>query len=90
MSEKEYDNKNRGALWSNKENMRKGKKDPSWTGSFNVEGVEYWINVWPVSSETPKAPVMSFSIKKKEPKEAGATEPQGGSFEKELDDEIPF
>ncbi len=86
---KEYDNTNRGALWSNKENKREGKKDPDWTGSINVGGKDYWLNAWRVQSEAEKAPVMSLSVKLKEAK-SGAKEPEGGSFSSELNDEIPF
>jgi hypothetical protein len=85
----EYDNTNRGALWSNKDNKREGKKDADWTGSINVNGKDYWLNAWRVQSETEKAPVMSLSVRPKEVK-SKAKEPEGGSFKKELDDEIPF
>lgn len=98
----EYDDKNRGALWSNKANMRPDKNDPHWTGSVNVEigdcphcgkhipERDHWLNVWPVKSDKEKAPVMSLSVKRKEKKGNGPKEPKGGSMENELDDEIPF
>ena len=86
----EYDNTNRGSLWSNKENKREGKKDADWAGSINVDGKEYWLNGWRVQSDNPKAPVMSLSVRLKEKQGGGPQEPQGGSFQKELDDEVPF
>lgn len=37
-----YDNTNRGALFRN--THRRDDKDPSHTGSINVEGREFWID----------------------------------------------
>ena len=86
----DYDNKNRGALWSNKNDKREGKKDPDWRGSINVDGKEYWLAAWRTSSDNEKAPVMSLAVTVKEPKGEGPIEPKDGSMKNELDDEIPF
>ena len=61
----DYDNTNRGSIWKNE----KKEKDthPDFTGSLNVEGMEYWVSAWkrkPDASD--KAPALSFSIKQKE------------------------
>ena len=40
----EYDNTNRGAIWGNK--RKETETHPDFTGSINVEGVEYWLNGW--------------------------------------------
>lgn len=51
MPKGEYDNRNSGALFRNK-NMREGKKDPNLQGKVNVVCVhcdrdqDYWISGW--------------------------------------------
>ena len=85
----EYDNTNRGAIWPNRD-MREGKSDPEFTGSLNVEGVDYWVSAWkrkPGAKDN--APSLSFSIKPKGEKQAqrsshAAPEPEP------FDDDIPF
>ena len=83
-----YDNTNRGVIWPN-DRMREGKQDPEFTGSLNVEGVEYWVSAWkrkPGAKEG--SPSLSFSIKSKDSQRAPNPGPQdaGGSF----NDDIPF
>lgn len=61
----EFDPTNRGSIWKNE----KKEKDshPDFTGSLNVDGVEYWVSAWkkkPGASE--KAPSLSFSIQPKQ------------------------
>lgn len=88
-----YDNTNRGAIWGN---QRKEKDThPDFTGSINVEGVEYFLDAWkrkPDASEN--APSLSFRVKRKDsqPNEGGGGEspPDGGSNPPDLEDEIPF
>jgi len=63
-----YDNTNRGSIWKND----KKEKDthPDFTGSINVEGVEYWVSAWKrKEGAKPKAPALSFSVKRKEQKD---------------------
>lgn len=60
-----YDNNNRGSIWKNE----KKDKDthPDFTGSLNVDGVEYWVSAWKrKDGASPKAPALSFSIKPKD------------------------
>jgi hypothetical protein len=60
-----YDNNNRGSIWKND----KKEKDthPDFTGSLNVNGVEYWVSAWKrKEGAAPKAPALSFSVKPKE------------------------
>ncbi len=72
MSEKKYDETNRGKLWYN---MKKDKdSSPDMTGSMNVDGEEYWVNAWSKKSDNSKAPVITFSIKKKDVKRDGPEE----------------
>lgn len=89
----DFDNTNRGSIWKND----KKEKDthPDFTGSLNVNGVEYWVSAWKRKpDQSDKAPALSFSIKPKEagqPQKAAPSKPaayqnSGGDFE----DDIPF
>lgn len=89
----DFDNTNRGSIWKND----KKEKDthPDFTGSLNVNGVEYWVSAWKRKpDQSDKAPALSFSIKPKEssqPHQApqrnaqGAQRSTAGDFE-----DIPF
>lgn len=59
----EYDNTNRFTLSKNT-NKREGKKDADYTGSVNVNGVEYWLNGWVQNGKN--GPFISGSIRPKE------------------------
>lgn len=62
----EYDQTNRGGIWKN-EKKREGKQDADFTGSLNVNGVEYWVNAWKrKEGANPKAAALSFSIRLKD------------------------
>lgn len=86
----EYDNEGKGALFRAKE--RKTDKHPEYTGSCQIEGVEYWLSAWVNVS---KADEKYFSIKFK-PKDAPKDQPvmdrgqSGRDTGGNLDDEIPF
>jgi len=84
----EYDNTNRGSIWKNEK--KETEKHPDFTGSLNVEGVEYWVSAWkrkPDASD--KAPALSFSIKLKEARKA--PEPNNTAEpEEDFSDDIPF
>jgi hypothetical protein len=61
----EYSNENRGSIWKNE----KKDKDthPDFTGSLNVNGVEYWVSAWKrKEGANPKSPALSFSVKPKD------------------------
>jgi hypothetical protein len=85
-----HDNTNRGAVWKN----RKKEQDthPDFTGSLNVDGVEYWVSAWKrKEGASEKAPALSFSIKPKEDNSTGRGNPvMAGRREDSMDDEIPF
>ena len=60
-----YDNTNRGQIWRNEKKEK--PTQPDFTGSLNVEGVEYWVSAWKRKPDAnPKAPPLTFSIQKKE------------------------
>lgn len=61
----EYDNTNRGQLWKN--DKKETDKHPDFTGSLNVDGVEFWVSGWKRRPEqSDKAPALSFSVKMKD------------------------
>lgn len=91
-----YDNSNRGSIWKND----KKEKDthPDFTGSLNVDGVEYWVSAWKRKpDQSDRAPALSFSIKPKEEKPAqrlaqGAPAPSKQSSQPPADfsDDVPW
>ena len=87
----EYDNTNRGSIWPN-DRMREGKKDPEFTGSLNVDGVEYWVSAWKRKPDAnPKAPSLSFSVNRKDENRAPNPQSQPAQdAELDFDDSIPF
>jgi len=69
----EYDNTNRGGLWTNK---RKEKDNhPDYTGSVNVDGKEYWLSAWKKYSANTGEAFLSISIKEKDEQKAPAARP---------------
>jgi hypothetical protein len=82
----EYDNTNRGSIWKNEK--KDTDKHPDFTGSLNVEGVEYWVSAWKrKEGASAKAPALSFQVKPKEDKRSAPRAPRDNS---DMSDEIPF
>jgi hypothetical protein len=93
VSEKQYDNTNRGALFKND----KTGGNPNWPdyrGSVNVDGTDFWLDAWLKKSKEGKT-YMSLSIKPKkdngqrttrDDKPAAPATAAAGDF----DDDIPF
>lgn len=80
-----YDNTNRGALFKNE---RKEKEtQPDYTGSLNVDGVEFFLDAWLKTADSGRK-FMSVSVKRKD-KQASAPKPAPRSAPK-ADDDIPF
>lgn len=82
----EYDNNNRGSIWKN--DKKETDKHPDFTGSLNVDGVEYWVSAWKRKpDQSDKAPALSFSIKAKEdaPSKPASKQPID-----EIDSDLPF
>ena len=78
----EYDRTNRGSIWKN--DKKQTDNHPDFTGSLDVNGVEYWVSAWKRKPDAnPKAPALSFSIKPKEAQPEPKPEP-------DFDDPIPF
>ena len=85
-----YDNTNRFAVWPNTK-RRPDKNDAHWTGTLNVDGKEYWINVWKKADNASEgAPSLSGSIRPKEPRQESAPPSAPVAEDNGFSDEIPF
>lgn len=62
MTDKTYDNTNRGVLFKNKE--KQSETSPDYTGSVNVDGTELWLNGWLQTSKQGEK-YFSLSVKPK-------------------------
>jgi len=73
----DYDNTNRGSAWLSKQKypdgprtqgVTKGKGKPDYNGSVNIEGRDYYFDMWlrPEDSTNPKAPAFTFKVKPKD------------------------
>ena len=91
-----YDNSNKGAIWAN--DRKETERHPDYSGSANVDGVEYWISAWKRDANgNPRAPALRFSF---QPKEQQAEQPTAQEAVKPTapspapgpayDDDLPF
>lgn len=74
---------NSGILGKNKR-MREGKNDPPYSGTCEVNGVEFWLAAWVKESKKDGSKFFSLSFTPKEAK-APQAEPK-----QDDDQEIPF
>jgi hypothetical protein len=68
-----HDNTNRISLWKN--DSKENEKHADYTGTINVDGVEYFVDCWrkgPTASKN--APVLSGKVKRKDKQAARAAE----------------
>lgn len=87
----QYDNTNSGLLAKNK---RKEKDThPDYSGSINVEGVEYWLSGWlktgKENSKLAGEKFFSLSVRPKDQQRAPAPAPTPPPPD-EFNDDIPF
>lgn len=62
---KEFDTTNRGSIWKNEK--KETDTHPDFTGSLNVDGVEYWVSAWKRKPDaSAKAPALSFTVRAKD------------------------
>jgi hypothetical protein len=53
-----YDNTNTGILFRN--DRRENEKQPEFTGTINVDGVEFWLSAWVKTSKEGRPQVFQF------------------------------
>ena len=83
----EYDNTNSGVLFKN--DRRTTERQPTHTGSLNVEGVDYWISAWVKDSKDGKRKFFSLAVTKKE--DLRTVDPRAvPSPDLDESDDIPF
>jgi len=80
MSNDQFDNTNRGALF-NERDRKHTDKDRDYGGSLNIEGREFWLSAW-IRTSKKGALYLSLSVRPK------AVESQPTQVE--LNDQIPF
>lgn len=85
-----YDNTNRGAIWKN--DNKQSEKHPDFKGDLNINGVIYNVSAWKRKPDaSPKAPLLSFSVSKREMpdhvRQAAQPAPQPDPFD---DANLPF
>ena len=85
----DYDNTNRGIL--SKNDRREKDTQPEYTGTLNVEGVDYWVNGWVKERKDGSGKFFSLSVKLKEqtkgPSKAAYSD---RPLSEALDDTVPF
>ena len=86
----EYDNNCRGVLFKN-DRKEAGDKKPEYTGSLNVDGVEFFLDAWLKVGKS-GAKFMSVSVKRKDKQTAPADKPAQSRAAPDFDDlsDIPF
>ena len=60
-----YDHTNRISIWKN--TKKETENHPDYTGTVNIDGVDYFVDLWKKSQDAPeKAPVLSGKVKRKD------------------------
>lgn len=90
---KQYDNTNSGFMSRN--DNRKTDKHPEFTGSLNVEGVDFWVSAWVnegrEGGKMEGRKYFSIKISRKEQNNRNAPPPPKQSSHSEFDiDDLPF
>ena len=75
---------NSGSLFKN--DKKKTDKHPDYTGSGEVDGVEYWFSAWIKEGKKGKFMSLSFQPKDQHAPEQQGEAPYGGN----QDDDTPF
>lgn len=91
----DFDNTNRGSIWKNEK--KESDKHPDFTGSLNVNGVDFWVSAWKrKDGASAKAPALSFAIKPKDEQQAAPASqqpprrPSKAGRPDDMNDDIPF
>lgn len=87
-----YDNTNSGMIARNEN--RKTENHPEFTGSLNVEGVDYWVSAWvnegKAEGKMEGKKYFSIKINRKEQSAGGTVRPAPAAFRDDYSDDIPF
>lgn len=76
----EFDNNLRGVLFKNK--RKKKKAQPDFTGSAEIDGVEYWLSGWSRKSKSGNSFVsLAFTVKDEVESEDDDDEPEDESVD---------
>ncbi|CAB4126096.1 hypothetical protein UFOVP73_21 [uncultured Caudovirales phage] len=85
----DYDNTNRGTFGRNERKTQ--DTHPDFTGSINVNGVEYWLNGYEKERKDGSGSFMSLRVKPKEAPKAAASAPIAKPAAKDYGDaDFPF
>ena len=98
-----FDPTNRFAIWPNRD-KRPDKQDADFTGTINIDGVEYWLNAWKRKPDAKEgAPSLSGTVKRKgqpsehpareQARQAAGLRPDNNYDQRgpdDFDDSIPF
>lgn len=85
-----YDNTNSGMLMRNE--RRQSDNHPEFTGSINVEGVDYWVSAW-VNEGKPGSKIEGkkyFSLRVNRKDKAAGTKSPTSHFSDDYDADVPF
>ena len=85
MPKEHYDNTNRGQIWKNE--RREKDTHAHYRGDINIDGVNYWLDAWKVSSDHANAPVLRFRVRKKGERKASEARQ---AVQEGFDKDIPF
>ena len=84
MTNKEFNNENRGILGKNQN--KTADNHPEYSGSLNVDGTDYWLSAWIKESSKDGKKFFSLSVKPKD-----AAKPKAKAMpEDDPNDPIPF
>lgn len=85
----EYENTNRGVLFNNKEKKTQDSH-PDYSGSINVNGVDFWLSGWIKESKEGKK-FFSLSVRPKEQQARQVSQPTRKAPDPSFPDEdLPF
>ena len=85
----EFDNTNRGVLFNERANKTKDN-DRDYSGSLNVEGVEYWLSGW-INQSKKGLTYLTIKLKPKEEKPKAVESQRAAEGQRDdFNDEVPF
>jgi uncharacterized protein (DUF736 family) len=91
MSDRQYDNNLRGALFKNKDKSE--DRDPDYRGNITIDGKEFWLDAWLNTAKKSGEKYMALRAKPKMAQEhKGGTKnpPPQKVAQPDFDDNVPF